>query len=138
MKPADEIMWQAQVFASAWSLVGGRFDNGNRLTEAEEAKAELLQMVAAAMKEREDDAFLPEGYTLHVIEALNENGDPVSVDAAEEIRRLLGLVTAHPKAQPMTREQIQEMLTAHFDDDTLAGDDMTLIRAVERHHKIGE
>ena len=43
----DEIMAQAQVFASAWSLVGGRFDNGNMLTEAEEAKAELRQMIEA-------------------------------------------------------------------------------------------
>lgn len=47
MSKVDEIMAQARVFASAWSLVGGRFDNGNMLTDAEEAKAELRQMIEA-------------------------------------------------------------------------------------------
>ena len=39
------LMEQAQVFASAWSLVGGCFDSGNLLAEAEAAKAELRQMI---------------------------------------------------------------------------------------------
>lgn len=34
---------------------------------------------------------VPDGYTKRVIEALQENGDPVSVDAAEEMQRLLDL-----------------------------------------------
>ena len=38
-------MEQAQVFASAWALIGGRFDSGNALPEAEEAKAELEEML---------------------------------------------------------------------------------------------
>lgn len=41
----DQIMEQAHVFASAWSLVGGPFDSGNALSDAEEAKAELRTMV---------------------------------------------------------------------------------------------
>ncbi|MDF3932971.1 host nuclease inhibitor protein [Pseudomonas citronellolis] len=41
----DAIMEQAQVFASAWSLVGGPFDQGNALESAEEAKAELYEML---------------------------------------------------------------------------------------------
>lgn len=41
----DQIMEQAQVFASAWSLVGGRFDYGNALSEAHDAKDELRSMV---------------------------------------------------------------------------------------------
>lgn len=42
----DQIMEQAQVFASAWSLlVGGKFDDGNALSDAEDAKAELRTMV---------------------------------------------------------------------------------------------
>lgn len=41
----DQIMEQAQVFASAWSLVGGRFDSGNAMSDAEDAKAELRTMV---------------------------------------------------------------------------------------------
>lgn len=57
-KDADEalaaVMEQAQVFASAWSLIGGVFDGGNALQVAEEAKSELevmirsLAMLAAA------------------------------------------------------------------------------------------
>ncbi|MGG2810172.1 host nuclease inhibitor protein [Pseudomonas aeruginosa] len=41
----DTIMSQAQVFASAWSLVGGTFDNGHAIENAEEAKAELREML---------------------------------------------------------------------------------------------
>lgn len=44
-----KLMKQAQVFASAWSLVGGRFDSGNCLEEAEAAKAELREMIHAAL-----------------------------------------------------------------------------------------
>ena len=45
----DEIMIQAQVFASAWSLVGGRFDTGHCSDDAKEAKLELEKMVRAAI-----------------------------------------------------------------------------------------
>ena len=45
----DEIMIQAQVFASAWSLVGGRFDAGHCSDAAKEAKLELEKMVRAAI-----------------------------------------------------------------------------------------
>lgn len=47
--PADKIMEQAQVFASCWSLVGGRFDNGEMSDTANEEKAELERMVRAAL-----------------------------------------------------------------------------------------
>jgi hypothetical protein len=47
-----EIMEQAQVFASAWSLVGGRFDDGSMLGEAETAKAELSCVIARAIEQR--------------------------------------------------------------------------------------
>lgn len=49
MKTVDEIMEQAQVFASTWSLVGGRFDDGDLLNIANDAKAELREMVEAAL-----------------------------------------------------------------------------------------
>ena len=45
----DELMIQAQVFASAWSLVGGRFDTGHCSDAAKEAKLELEKMVRAAL-----------------------------------------------------------------------------------------
>ncbi|MDH1012025.1 DUF550 domain-containing protein [Pseudomonas nicosulfuronedens] len=41
----NSVMDQAQVFASAWSLVGGPFDNGDALEHAEEAKEELRAML---------------------------------------------------------------------------------------------
>ena len=51
----QEIMTQAQVFASAWSLVGGRFDGGNAMDEAEVAKNELHQMVAEALAQPQQE-----------------------------------------------------------------------------------
>ncbi len=41
----DTIMSQAQVFASAWALVGGTFDDGHAIENAEEAKVELREML---------------------------------------------------------------------------------------------
>ncbi|SEI41673.1 hypothetical protein [Paraburkholderia diazotrophica] len=41
----DKIMEQAQVFASAWSLVGGVFDSGNALETAEEEKEALRDLL---------------------------------------------------------------------------------------------
>jgi hypothetical protein len=45
--------------------------------------------------------------------------------------------TAPPQRKPLTREQIQALLSQHFDDDRMCGDDMTLVRAIERAHGIG-
>ena len=43
----DSIMEQAQVFASAWSLVGGPFDSGGMLETAEQEKAALRALLAS-------------------------------------------------------------------------------------------
>ena len=48
----NQLMEQAQVFASAWSLVGGKFDFGNALEEAEQAKSELREMIIDALREK--------------------------------------------------------------------------------------
>lgn len=42
----DDVMSQAQVFASSWSLVGGQFDDGTMLEVAEQEKSDLRAMVA--------------------------------------------------------------------------------------------
>jgi len=47
----QEIMEQAQVFASAWSLVVSRFDQGDELANAEAMKLELREMVEAQAQE---------------------------------------------------------------------------------------
>lgn len=44
----DAIMEQAQVFASAWSLVGGPFDSGGMLENAHQEKAELRALLSAS------------------------------------------------------------------------------------------
>jgi hypothetical protein len=45
----DAIMGQAQVFASAWSLLGGRFDDGSAMETAEDEKGCLRMMVENAL-----------------------------------------------------------------------------------------
>lgn len=47
----DQLMAQAQVFASAWSLIHGPFDRGNRLENAEEARDELREMIDDLMEQ---------------------------------------------------------------------------------------
>jgi len=47
----EAIMWQAQVFASAWSLVGGRFDLGDGMEGAEREKQVLRKMLTTAKGE---------------------------------------------------------------------------------------
>ncbi|WP_241065467.1 hypothetical protein [Achromobacter insuavis] len=42
----DAIMEQAQVFASAWAFLGGPFDNGSGLEQAEREKANLRAMLS--------------------------------------------------------------------------------------------
>ena len=50
----EEIIEQAQVFASAWSLVGGPFDCGDCLESAEQEKTHLKGMVAKLCAERDE------------------------------------------------------------------------------------
>lgn len=45
----EQIMEQAQVFASAWSLVGGQFDAGDQLEAAELEKDMLAAMLAHSL-----------------------------------------------------------------------------------------
>lgn len=47
----EQIMEQAQVFASAWALVGGPFDAGDQLEAAEFEKDLLTAMVAHALEQ---------------------------------------------------------------------------------------
>jgi hypothetical protein len=60
----NAIMSQVQVFASAWSRVGGWFDSGQALVDANEAKAELRAMLAKAQYGR--DPITDEAVTLAV------------------------------------------------------------------------
>ena len=49
----EKIMEQAQVFASAWSVVGGPFDGGDAMEVATQEKDELRRMVAELVEGRD-------------------------------------------------------------------------------------
>lgn len=59
----DDLMEQAQAFASAWALVGGRFDLGDGLRIAEEEKAALETRLRLLV------AQLPKQYRQYTTEA---------------------------------------------------------------------
>lgn len=54
----EKIMEQAQVFASAWSVVGGPFDDGDAMEVATQDKAELKRMVGVLAAERDAHAYI--------------------------------------------------------------------------------
>lgn len=86
---SGRIMRQAQVFASAWSLVGGRFDMGHCMDTATEAKQDLEGMVLAALAGKD-----------------------------AEIGRLKAQIAAHEaQRQPLTDKQIEAGWRATFSTD---------------------
>lgn len=52
MTNVEKLMEQAQIFASAWSLVGGQFDGGDQLEQAEEEKERLRDLVEGVALEQ--------------------------------------------------------------------------------------
>jgi regulator of replication initiation timing len=79
---AEQIMTQVQVFASAWALVGGRFDNGDMLETANEEKAELKTAIEALVQER--DALKKENLRL-AGEVSNRNKRALEGDKAVKV-----------------------------------------------------
>lgn len=91
----EQIMSQAQVFASAWALVGGRFDNGDMLETANEEKAELQTAIEALVKERDTlkaDLVFVERWA-------NHHGQK-SCHSAESI---LGVIQHYPTIRAITK-----------------------------------
>lgn len=110
MSNVDEIMEQAQVFASAWSLVGGRFDNGNMLTEAEEAKSELRKMIEALAQPAQEaepvDQSKLDDMAWAEFEWAMSGG--VSVDSFKRLANSVAkLYTTPQQSQPLTDKQIE-------------------------------
>lgn len=99
----QEIMSQAQVFASAWSLVGGRFDGGNAMDDAEVAKNELRQMIAEALAQPEQE---PVAWYIREKDMLTRDANWV----AEYPDMCEPLYTTPPQRKPMTDEQFLELL----------------------------
>ena len=50
----EKIMEQAQVFASAWSVVGGPFDGGDAMEVATQEKDELRRMVLRMLRDNNE------------------------------------------------------------------------------------
>jgi hypothetical protein len=72
-------------------------------------------------------------YTERLIAALEDNSDPVSIDAAEEFRRLL----TSPKRQPLTVQEVEQIIARH--DYELHGDRARyIVRMTEQAHGIKE
>lgn len=105
----DAIMEKVQVFASAYSLAGGKFDDGTKMAQSNAEKDELRQMIASAIKERTEAPahptwagkteawkFIPKGYLQQVMDdyvkekGLRSLGDLVLLgDFAEYMRNSL-------------------------------------------------
>lgn len=86
------IMEQAQVFASAWSLVGGPFDSGSALENAEDAKEELREMIEqfSSTAERKEAAVAAvEGDTITMLKSDWDTVSTGMMTAIQENMRLL-------------------------------------------------
>lgn len=53
--PTDQLMEQAQIFASAWALVDGPYDQGHALEGAEKAKDDLRDMIDDLLERCRDE-----------------------------------------------------------------------------------
>ena len=108
-----EIMEQAQVFASAWSLVGGRFDGGNAMHDAEVAKRVLHRMIEEALAKQEN--LIPSNST--ELEK-QEQGEPVAwyIREKDMLTRDANWVAEYPDmCEPLyTTPQQRKPLTDEF------------------------
>lgn len=140
-------MEQAQVFASAWSLVGGCFDTGFALTDAEQAKAELRAMLYTRPQGGQEPVAWE---TVHhaVVAAINK------CKTASGAHRTIGMFVnpaqiTHdafeaggvlPRQKPLTDDEIIDIgnevhraMPADADDQVEL---LEIVRAVEEHHEI--
>jgi hypothetical protein len=76
----NSVMEQAQVFASAWSLVGSRFDSGNEMENAEEQKKALRAMLDTPPAAQEPVEQLGDGIfwcdTCRSVQETKDHSDP--------------------------------------------------------------
>ena len=78
----DALMEQAQAFASTWSLVGGMFDNGQMLGDAEAEKAALRIMIAAALASPQAEPVTQQGQGER---PAGTGGVPVELDRCDSL-----------------------------------------------------
>jgi hypothetical protein len=138
MKKVDEIMELAQVFASAWASVGGPFDNGQMLTNAEDTKAELRKAIEALAQpagEAEPVAI----YRGRCIIDCGEHGHH-DIEMLKLIPAGSKLYTTPQQSQPLTDERIHKAWSSENgleDCDMCKLHEFTMvIRFVEQLHNI--
>ena len=136
----QEIMSQAQVFASAWSLVGGRFDGGNAMDEAEVAKNELHQMVAEALAQPQQEPVASKLLKQEEEIKSLRNDLRRAHDAYCQLTRERNLPTHYtspPARKPLTDEQIVAK-ALHLSGLGTSPDVIQFARAIEAAHGIKE
>lgn len=91
----EALMGLVQVYASAYSLIGGRFDKGGQLAEADEAKDELRKALIAALDNPLEADLQRLFAALHGRDpAPGEAGPTVIGAAAEKINEQRELIAA--------------------------------------------
>lgn len=109
----DQVMEQAQVFASAWSLVGGPFDSGGQLEQAKREKEELLGMVAALAGEQSQLAAV----------IWNKPDDrPVQIESRIVLNDLLlqaASMLSNPSASMTARQQLTRNIEGELKNNPL-------------------
>ena len=106
MFDAEQIMEQAQVFASAWSLVGGCFDSGSMLAEAESAKAELRTMIEKTLAAAPTPAAQSADHSGEATEKVSNH--------VAHVRNMVAAQSAGQEAAALTDEQILAIAVHHF------------------------
>lgn len=112
----DEVMTQAQVMASAWSLVGSRFDSGSAMQDFEEAKQELRDMLSAAPEPVAHDNCVPVAVLVEtdsgvMVWPIRDSAEACTYCDPDETPQMLYLHPAAPQAQPAhTEAEVQELL----------------------------
>ena len=112
------LMEQAQVFASAWSLVGGRFDDGSMLEAAKEAKATLRGLIKALALAAQAQAH--NGEPIGTLWQHGETGrtlvvmldDPRPGEPAGAAWHRVGPVHLNPTAQEIGRASCRERVSS--------------------------
>ena len=102
----DEVMEQAQVFASAYALVGGRFDDGSKFSQSQNEKEDLEVMV----RELVSGAILAEREVSHK-RGLREGIDEALQIAVEQAGLMADLALEGVEENARVREAMEAALT---------------------------
>jgi len=114
----NSIMEKVQEFASAWSLVGGRFDDGTALAHAEQIKSELRAMVSTQPRPAQETLQVD---TVYRWNALDYSGYCYGSNPPDNLPERANLTAFH-KQQPaplayLTDKEIEVLRQKTFSTD---------------------